>query len=38
MRHLPVPEGGVVICTWLNYYHLLSIGCAACGSEASGIG
>jgi hypothetical protein len=38
MRHLPFPEEGGYLRLVLNYHHLLFIGCAACGGEASGIG
>ena len=38
MRHLSIPEQGRYLWLVLNYYHLLSTGCAACGGEASDIG
>ena len=38
MRHLSIPEQGRYLRLVLNYYHLLSTGCAACGGEASDIG
>ena len=38
MRHLSIPEQGRYLRLVLNYYHLLSTGCAAYGGEASDIG
>jgi hypothetical protein len=38
MRHLPIPEQGRYLRLMLDYYDLRSTGCAACGSEAGGIG
>jgi hypothetical protein len=38
MRHLPIPEQAPYLRLVLNYYHLLSTGCPACGGETSGIG